>query len=105
VAAKNEKRKAIAKPEAITEPAAPTIPVAAKKKKAKKAKKKGNPTRRSAKAIKGAASRTPKYPRHTLTQCLRIPKAILDQNAGRIALRKRRLNSPASHMAVDSGSK
>jgi len=35
------------------------------------------------KAAKGSKSPPAKYPRHSIEKCIRIPKAILDQNAGK----------------------
>ena len=41
--------------------------------------------KKAAAAKKASAPKTvvPKYPRHSLEKVLRIPKAILDQNAGK----------------------
>ena len=47
---------------------------------AKKAKKSSKSKRRAKTAAKTAA---PKYPRHALRKVLRVPQAILDQNAGK----------------------
>ena len=54
-------------------------------KKTKKAAKR-KPTKRESRgssAKKAAASRATDYPRHSLEKALRIPEAILKQNAGR----------------------
>jgi hypothetical protein len=57
-------------------------PAAKKVKKAKKAKKaKSKKSKRSERAKSSAA--LAKYPRHTIEKVLRIPKAIIEQNAGR----------------------
>ena len=46
--------------------------------------KKGKPkTKKSTKKNKKKTSATPKYPRHSVEKSLRIPRAILDQNAGK----------------------
>lgn len=78
---------------ADTKKATPAKKVPAKKTAAKKAPankarakktpaKKASPTRRAANA---AAAQTIKYPRHSVEQALRIPRAIYQQNAGRPA--------------------
>jgi hypothetical protein len=62
----------------------PTIKKAAKKgKKVKKAKKKARGT--AAKTIANSGGGTAKFPRHSIERALRIPKAIIEQNAGREA--------------------
>jgi hypothetical protein len=51
-----------------------------------KKSKKSKPVKavkKAAKKTKAGASRGPNYPRHAITKALRIPKAILDQNAGK----------------------
>jgi hypothetical protein len=49
----------------------------------KKAAKKAARKKASAPAKKAAANAVAKYPRHSIERALRIPKAILEQNAGR----------------------
>lgn len=64
-----------------------------KKASAKKASRQKTPTRKpgkkSAGAAKGTAARgpAPKYPRHSLEKALRIPRALIEQNAGKPATR------------------
>lgn len=48
-----------------------------------KTKKKSSKKKKPGKKRKKPASATAKFPRHTVEQALRIPKAILEQNAGR----------------------
>lgn len=50
---------------------------------AKAGKKKGTKSRAPSKKARTKSSTTAKYPRHALKKALRIPKAILEQNAGR----------------------
>jgi len=45
--------------------------------------KKKKTKKKSAKKKRGSTSIVPKYPRHPLERALRIPKVILDQNAGK----------------------
>jgi hypothetical protein len=44
---------------------------------------KKSPKKKTAKAKVATKSGTPKYPRHTVEKALRIPKAIIEQNAGK----------------------
>ena len=60
------------------------VTVASKKKKAPKKKTKPKGAKKAAKGkgkAKGSAV-TAKFPRHTVEKALRIPRAIIDQNAG-----------------------
>jgi hypothetical protein len=56
------------------------VPKPAKKKSAKAVKKKKRAKRKKASAGSGGTS---KYPRHSVEKALRIPRAIIDQNAGK----------------------
>jgi hypothetical protein len=64
----------------ITKPEVETLKVAKKA----KTRRVSKPTKKMAKRNKEAASGgAAKYPRHTVEKALRIPKAIIEQNAGK----------------------
>jgi hypothetical protein len=63
------------------------------RKAAKKAAKKA-PTKKAAKRITSGGP-APKYPRHSLEKALRVPRALIDQNAGRPATREEAFVLPA----------
>jgi hypothetical protein len=57
-------------------------PTAAASKKKKTAKKKPKRAKKAAKSRVQASGGTAKFPRHSVEKALRIPRAIIDQNAG-----------------------
>lgn len=71
--------------EEITAAETPSKEKLPKKKKKKKAAKANASTRRakSAAAEEGGGATTSPYPRHSVDKALRIPKAILEQHAGK----------------------
>lgn len=77
---KNPKAKNAAVVSALEKKGVDTDPgyVAKIRAKAKKGSKKSGASRK-----KKPATETPKYPRHSLQKVLRVPKAIIDQNAGK----------------------
>jgi hypothetical protein len=69
-------------------PVPPSAAVKTKKGRKRTKKRMRKAARKSIKSTETPAGKTPKYPRHSLAQCLRIPKAILEQNAGKPSTEK-----------------
>lgn len=98
---------------------APTPPRSTVKSKAAKTTAKKEPARRSRTSKQTSASKktadrpaAAKYPRHTLEKALRIPRALIDQNAGRPATREEAIKlaggtgvSGAWSLEISSGQK
>jgi hypothetical protein len=68
--------------------------------KAKKAKK--GARAKQSKSPDAGMGGTAKFPRHTVEKALRIPKAIIEQNAGGNAPRLMRLRTPESESGARS---